>query len=305
MKNINITYLFIILIANLLISCNEKDALLDGKTEYIVFSNAYFWGKATNNAVLLTDKSDIKILEKLYNNNLADLYKSGYDYQVHFFDNDNKHLYTRTINSKTDIYTKHNKEIKTITNRLVNEIRNSPIHHIFNLRVNIQIPSDSIISLLKKDGLQTFLLSEQNEQYPKLKLVYCEPYDGNRNLNDAEKRFNEIIQDIKFYVLPIDSSYIHRSTTSETKYVNFKTNKISRLYYFPTKTNMDSVITNVNNKETEYLFAEQCPQFYYLQLLSNDSIQARVMDTLSRYSFISEITKANDGFIYEKCDITD
>lgn len=165
----------------------------------------------------------------------------------------------------------------------------------------MNIESDSIIKSLKQNGFEAFLLSERNEQYPNIKLTYCEPYSNDRNLDDAEGRYKEIIREIKWNNTPIDSSNIYRTTTDRAKQVNYKTNKIARIYYLPNKTNIDSIINRINDMEVDYLFAESCTQYYYIQLLSPQE----ELDTSSlqkKYPFVEDVSKVEYGFVYEECD---
>lgn len=229
------------------------------------------------------------------------MYKSGLDYQIHFFDKKNKHLYTRTINSETDIYSKNNDEIKSVINHYINILQQTPTHYIYNLKVDKKFRSDSIIGIIKKDGLDPFLLSETNEQYPQLKLTYCEPYK-NENLINPENRFKVIVKNIKWQTNPIDTSFISRTTTERTKYVDFETNKISRLFYFPTNTKIDSIIKQIHDMKIKYFFAESCSQYYFVQVLSKESLK-EITTKLMKYSFIENVSEANNGFIYQKCSL--
>lgn len=284
---------------------NRRYDPIIGKSKYIVFSNAYFHpGEADNNIVLITDKAILRSLRKLYNNELIDACKCGYDYQVHFFDEDNKQLYSRTINSETDFYSNNHTEINNEIQKLINTIKNNPTHYVYNLKISIEFVSDSIIESLKQDGFDSFLLSDQLEQYPSLKLTYCEPYSDERNLDDAEKRFGEITHKIEWNNNLVDSSYTSRTTTHRSKYVNFKTNKISQLYYFSNDTDVDAIIDKINNMRIDYLFAESCSQYYYVQLLNTQN----ELDTLSfqeKYPFVEEVTKVENGFVYEECGLYD
>ncbi|MBB4034585.1 uncharacterized protein YlbG (UPF0298 family) [Dysgonomonas hofstadii] len=300
--------ILLIVICNLLlfVNCKGNDTPLAGKTQYIVFANNYFWEDADNNAIMITDSLEIDRLEKLLvGNELKELCKCGYDYQIQFFNEKNELLYSRILNTETDTYEKYNEDIKTIMRGLTGRIRDTPTHYVYNLQIDVHMPSDSIIKFLKEGGLYAFMLGFQEEQYPKLKLTYCEHYTDDENLDGSEERFKEIEEKIKFYVQPVETSFIHRTTTNETKYVDFKTNKISRLYYFPAKTNMDSLISQVNTLGVDYLFAESCSPYYYVQLLSNNNNIEEVSGLLKKYPFISRVSKATNGYVFEECSLTD
>ena len=298
-----ILLLFIISSA-LFLSCTKKYNPLKEKTKYIVFSNAYFWGESTNNAILITDTISISSLNKLYDNDVKYLYKSGFDYQIHFYDENHHHLYTRTINSESDEYSQNNDEIKLVINNLANAIKQHPTQYVYNLKVNKELESDSIIGILKKAGFDSFLLSDQREQYPQLKIVYCDPNAVPQKLNIAEKYFRHIIQNVDFEIQPIDTSCLHSSTTDATKYVNFTTNKISQMFYFPTNTDLDIIIKKIDEMNIEYLLAESCPKYYFIQLLSKDNIE-ETKARMERYTFIENISEATNGFVYKKCNLSE
>lgn len=282
--------------------CSKKHTSFNGKIKYIVFTDAYFWDMPCNNkAILITDKETIYPLAKMYENKLLREFKNGSNYHVHFFDKNNKHIYNRMIQSETDVYSRDHKEIDTVIQQLVNKIKHSPTHYIFNLKVSVNNKSDSVIKLLKQNGFEAFLLSQQNKQYPSIKLMYCEPRSNGRSRDDAEERYKEILRKIKWNNTPIDSSNFYRTTTDRAKQVDYETNKVAQTYYFPNTTNIDSIINRINDMQIDYLFAEPCAQYYYIQLLSPQE----ELDTSSlqkKYPFIEDVCKVEYGFVYEECD---
>lgn len=286
-------------------SC-KKDNGVSGKTEYIVFTNAYFWKETNNNnAILITDPTKIREVERLLiGNDLIEACSSGYDYKIQFFDANHKLIYFRSINTECDTYKNHNKEIREKIKRLAEQTQSVPTHYLYNLKINVRTSSDSVIKILKQENLDSFILGRQEDRYPKLKLTYCEPDENDRNLNDAEAKFKEIIQEIDFKTQPIDSSYIHRTTKHQTKYVDFRTNKISCIYYFPTDTNIDSIIKQINELKIEYFFAETCPEYYYIQLLYKEKNIESVSDYLKKYKFIEGISEVDKGFTCQECDLS-
>lgn len=262
-----------------------------------------FW-EESNAAILISDKDSIKELkELLFNNELLGEYKCGYNYQIQFMTNNGKEIEKKLyLNTECDIYKRDHKRIAEFINSFIARIKNHPTHYIYNLKIDVRISADYVVSLLREDSLNVFLLSDYHEQFPKLKLTYCEPCIQNRTLDDAERRYKEITTNIEFDIYPIDSSTIYRTTKYQSKYVDFKTNKISRLYYFPTNTDIKSVIKQIDELKINYLFAESCSQYYYLQLLSKDSIP-KVSVLLSKYPFINDVVEARDGFVYPECDL--
>ena len=285
----------------------KKDNEYSGNAKYIVFTNAYFWEGTNNNnnTVLITDSAEIRELEMLLvDNDLSGYCKCGYDYEIQFFNAKHELIYFRSLNTDADFYKKHNKEIREKMKRLAEQTQSAPTHYLYNLKINVQMPSEPVMTVLKQKGLISFMLGNQEDQYPKLKLTYCEPDEDDRNLDDAEAKFKEIVQRINFKTQPVDSSYVHRTTTHRTKYVDFRTNKISRIYYFPTGTNIDSIIKKVDELKIKYFFAETCAQYYYLQLLNKKNDMEQVSDYVKEYKFIEDISKVQEGFTCEKCDLS-
>lgn len=305
MKKLLIVLILAVIAFVILFCYNQRYGTIIEESKYVVFTNAYFHpGGADNNALLIMDKKALNNLKTLYKNKLLEECKCGYDYQIHFFDDNNKHLYTRAINSETDRYFWNNKKIQEAILESVNKIKHSPTHYIFNLKVSVNIESDSIIKLLKQRGFEAFLLSEQNEQYPNIKLTYCEPHSNGRKLDDAEERYKEILRKIKWNSNPIDSSNFYRTTTNRAKQVDYKTNKIARIYYFSNTTNIDSIINQINDMQIDYLFAESCAQYYYIQLLSPQE-ELDISALQARYPFIEGVSIVEYGFVYEECDLYD
>lgn len=305
MKKLLIVLILAVIAFVILFCYNQRYGTIIEESKYVVFTNAYFHpGGADNNALLIMDKKALNNLKTLYKNKLLEECKCGYDYQIHFFDENNKHLYTRAINSETDVYSRNHKEIDTVIQELVNKIKHSPTHYIFNLKVSVNNKSDSVIKLLKQSGFDAFLLSEQNKQYPSIKLMYCEPSSNGRSRDDAEERYKEIIREIKWNSNPIDSSSTYRTTTNRAKQVDYKTNKVAQTYYFPNTTNIDSIINQINDMQIDYLFAESCAQYYYLQLLSPQE-ELDISALQKKLPFIEEVSKVEYGFVYEDCDLYD
>lgn len=302
MKNLLVLFLLFFYILQ---SLKAQEEILE-ENDFFIFSHSdsfNFW-EESNAAILISDKDSIKELKELFfNNELLGEYLCGYDYQIQFMTNNGKKIEKKLyLNTECDIYKRDHKRIEDFINSFIKRIKNNPTHYIYNLKVDVKTPSDYIISQLKDDDLNAFLLSDYYEQFPKLKLTYCEPDIQNRTLEDAERRYKEIMTNIEFDIYPIDSSRIYRTTKYQSKYVDFKTNTISRLYYFPTTTDMNSVIKEIEGSKISYLFAESCSQYYYLQLLSKDSIQ-KLSALLRRYSFINDVTEAREGFVYPECDL--
>lgn len=52
----------------------------------------------------------------------------------------------------------------------------------------------------------------------------------------------------------------------------------------------------------KYLFAESCSQYYFVQVLSKESLK-EITTKLMKYSFIENVSEANNGFIYQKCSL--
>lgn len=287
-------------------SLNAQDETLKGK-EYIIYSHSdsfNFW-EESNAAILISDKDSITELKELfYNNELIAEYKCGYNYQIQFMNNNGKEIGKKLhLNTECDMYKRDHKKISEFIDSFISRIKNYPTHYIYNLKVNVEISVDNIIDLLRKDNFEAFLLTDYREQFPKLKLVYCEPDSNDRTLDDAERRFKEIDGIVRLKVQPIDSSSIYRSTKWESKYVDYKTNLVSRIYYFPTKTNINSIKEQVTNLKIDHLFTEECSQYYYLQLLSKNNDLEDISSLLKKYSFVEDVTAAKKGFLNKECDL--
>lgn len=88
-------------------------------------------GDADNNAIIITDSILINRLEKLLvGNELKELCKCGYDYQIQFFNEKNELLYFRVLNTETDVYENYDADIKTIMRGLAKQIRDTPTHYM-------------------------------------------------------------------------------------------------------------------------------------------------------------------------------
>jgi len=286
------------------LNINSQDKI-SKETDYFIFSHSksYNFWEHSNAAILIADKDSInKLKSLLFDNDLLAEYLCGYDYEILFLTNNGKEVQKKmSLNTECDFYKENNDIIQQFINSFIERIKKSPTHYIYNLKVSVDIPADSIIDEFNKEGKHLFLLSEKEDQYPAIKITYCEPDSRERSLDNAESTFNSIIQNIIFSTKPVYFSRLYRSTLSNTKYVDYTTNMVSQVYFFPTRTDIDAIVEQIKINNIQYLFVENCSEDYNLQLLDNSNMK-KISDEMGKYTFIQQITEAKEGYSLENCD---
>lgn len=277
--------------------CVSQETSNIDSTKYIVLSDAYFWSEREPNTILvITDEDEINVLTKIYENERFREYKNGYSHRIYFFDDSNKLLYNELIQTETDLYRNYTREILDITNEIVERKKSNPTYYVYNLRMDVTIPLDSIIEVFRKDGLKTLFLNDTLLHYPKYRLVYYEHTDALK-LGDAEASFIELEKQIKFSQQPIYIDDIYRDRTSRAKYSDSTINLASRIYFFSKQIDEQAVFLAAKSLGIENLFFEKCYQDFYLQLLLEED-EVDVDAIKSKYPFVKSVIKADRGFQY-------
>lgn len=298
--NLSLKISILLILFSTFLSCKKgSENEIVESTTYIVFTHRFFSpGTGNNSAVLITDSVLAKEISSLFiGNELKERCKCGYDYNIQFFDKDHNLIFYTALNTETDVFKKHQAKIKEWMKSLKYQINNSPTDYIYNLTINSSVPPSSIIESLKEYNMQCFPLGNINDYCPAIKLTYSKSFNDTESLNDTESTFNEIVKQISFIDrISIDSSSLYRSTKIDSLTANSRVNKISRIYYFSSETNTDSLKNKIDLYKINYLQVESLNKTYLIQLLYKNKDIDKITDILKDENRIINISAADEGF---------
>lgn len=284
---------------------SEKQMAGEKDCFFFLYSDQYNFGESSNAALFITDNDSVEELKSLFiNNDLLAEHQCGYDYQIQFYNAEQKEIEKYYyLNTECDVYSRSNERAQEFIQYFVKQLNTKPSYYVYNLKIEVNKASQDVINQLKKDSLDVFLLGETREQYPKIRLAYCEPATREWKMDDVEARFTEIEKNIEFGFQPLEVSKIDRTRTTRSVHVDYETDQVARMFYFPTETDIDKVIQNINALNIDYLYATSCRTHYYLQLFTKNNNLQELSQELSKYPFIMEVTEAKTGFLCQDCDL--
>ncbi|MFV0470160.1 MAG: hypothetical protein ACK5MK_14695 [Dysgonomonas sp.] len=171
-------YFLLILIGLLLYGCNKNQTSGNEKIQYAVFKYSHFGISEvdpTNAAILITDKDSVDYLKDLFeNNDLSQVCTCGYDYEIQFYDANDKIVFSELYFS-TNMYMKKDDEIKKVMKYLETKMLKDPSHYIYNIKINI--PSDIAVKELRSKGFLVFEMSDNMEKNT-IQILYTQDFEA-------------------------------------------------------------------------------------------------------------------------------
>ncbi|MDR0873160.1 MAG: hypothetical protein LBN27_06790 [Prevotellaceae bacterium] len=251
-----------------------------------------------NVALLITDKNEIMIDQKLFLAEQHSLHLCGYSYEISFFYDIDSLYYSHSLNKKCEIFDYEPYKTQKQLDFYAKQLETSPTHYIYNLSIPVTIIPNEVKEKLKNSGLLIFFLDGKLNCYPNVYIKYkthsfvekSKQYSREAEEKDAEKfrkEIDEMINNVSKIATVIEKEDIYFSTIGTLNDSTYHWGSLNVTFDFGVDTLKVKNILEQAGAKVHF----RIPKTYNIQLLDISPNIDDIKNKLKEYTFIEQISE--------------